>query len=325
VPMGDWNAELSVLGCVRREKVAYLRLFILLFHCFTRRRRTLYVLASGLGIMYVSQYHECNGAGALGCMCLGAVASHLWKSGAGGPIQHVGHTPLVLCSRIVPWRKHPVCAPLTSNVLLCMSGLGFSMGHNPEYSTDVEAHLESLWDALLQPLLFGVIGAEVDYSKLSPDILPISCGLVALGLLVRVPAAYFSVSGTGFTCLECWFLALAWVPKATVQGALAGLPLEYIHEYMVGRPEFELWEWWGNVIMTTAVLSILVTAPLGVFAISWLGPRWVTRDVEELRDVATVNLLVGVDGSSSRSSKSNEEPKSGRMIRLAPQKRLAEV
>mmetsp|Transcript_37275 Transcript_37275/g.105171 ORF Transcript_37275/g.105171 Transcript_37275/m.105171 type:complete len:283 (+) Transcript_37275:1226-2074(+) len=282
--MGDWNAELSVLGCVRREKVAYLRLFILLFHCFTRRRRTLYVLASGLGIMYVSQYHECNGAGALGCMCLGAVASHLWKS-----------------------------------------GLGFSMGHNPEYSTDVEAHLESLWDALLQPLLFGVIGAEVDYSKLSPDILPISCGLVALGLLVRVPAAYFSVSGTGFTCLECWFLALAWVPKATVQGALAGLPLEYIHEYMVGRPEFELWEWWGNVIMTTAVLSILVTAPLGVFAISWLGPRWVTRDVEELRDVATVNLLVGVDGSSSRSSKSNEEPKSGRMIRLAPQKRLAEV
>ena len=47
---------------------------------------------------------------------------------------------------------------------------------------------------------------------------------------------------------------IAYCPKATVQAAIGSIPLS------MGLPS-------GNIILTVAVLSILITAPLGAFAI----------------------------------------------------------
>ena len=47
---------------------------------------------------------------------------------------------------------------------------------------------------------------------------------------------------------------LAYTPKATVQAAIGGLPLA------MGLA-------CGNIVLTTSVVAIMITAPLGAFAI----------------------------------------------------------
>jgi hypothetical protein len=37
---------------------------------------------------------------------------------------------------------------------------------------------------------------------------------------------------------------------------------------------------WGQDILTTAVFSIILTAPLGMLIINILGPRWLHRDID---------------------------------------------
>ena len=65
---------------------------------------------------------------------------------------------------------------------------------------------------------------------------------------------YFSLLGTTLKTKERLFCAIAYLPKATVQAAIASIPLS------MGLP-------CGNIVLTVAVLSILITAPLGAIGI----------------------------------------------------------
>ena len=58
---------------------------------------------------------------------------------------------------------------------------------------------------------------------------------------------------------------IAYLPKATVQAAIGGAPLAR------GLP-------CGGPILSVAVLSILVTAPLGAIGMEVACPRWITRE-----------------------------------------------
>ena len=60
--------------------------------------------------------------------------------------------------------------------------------------------------------------------------------------------------GTRLTGKERLFCMLAYTPKATVQAAIGGLPLA------MGLP-------CGQCVLMVSVLAILLTAPLGAFAI----------------------------------------------------------
>lgn len=67
-------------------------------------------------------------------------------------------------------------------------------------------------------------------------------------------------------------MAFAWIPKATVQAALGGVFLEEaiaenIKEYI--EP--------GHQILTTAVLAVVLTAPLGAILTNTLGPKWLSQ------------------------------------------------
>ena len=57
---------------------------------------------------------------------------------------------------------------------------------------------------------------------------------------------------------------IAYTPKATVQAAIGGIPLS------LGLP-------CGNLVLTVAVVSILVTAPLGAFCIENSYRKVLTR------------------------------------------------
>lgn len=84
-----------------------------------------------------------------------------------------------------------------------------------------------------------------------------------------------SMVGVSYACMSSAFIAMAWLPKATVQAALASIPLDLIEEYKGDEPKYV---GWGEDIITVAVMSIVLTAPLGVIIINGLGPRWLTQD-----------------------------------------------
>ena len=63
------------------------------------------------------------------------------------------------------------------------------------------------------------------------------------------------------------FIMLAYTPKATVQAAIGSSPLSM----GLGC---------GEMALTVAVLSILITAPLGAFMIEFSAPKCLEKEME---------------------------------------------
>ena len=80
--------------------------------------------------------------------------------------------------------------------------------------------------------------------------------------IFRMVGTYFAVSCGSLNTKEKIFMAFAWMPKATVQAALGPVFLDNCIKY--GKDE---WQPMGEEILTLAVLSILITAPLGAVCI----------------------------------------------------------
>lgn len=114
-------------------------------------------------------------------------------------------------------------------------------------------------------LLFTLVGAQVNI-EVAFDSGVIGLGILAIGLMARSLGVYFATMGSGFTFKERLFCMIAYTPKATVQAAIGGIPLA------LGMPQ-------GEVILAIAVLSIIVTAPLGAIAIHYFGDKWLKIDV----------------------------------------------
>ena len=109
-----------------------------------------------------------------------------------------------------------------------------------------------LWVAA-EVALFVLVGAAVDLRyALSAGIMAI---LAVLGALCfRAVGVLVCVSGAHFSPKEKLFCVLSYLPKATVQAAIGGVPLAM----GLGC---------GQIVLTVAVIAILVTAPLGALAI----------------------------------------------------------
>lgn len=105
--------------------------------------------------------------------------------------------------------------------------------------------------------LFALVGSIVDISYVAVAGLP-ALGLIALTLVIRSLAVWLSVSGNGFSKREKLFCVIAYLPKATVQAAIGGIPLA------AGLAS-------GQLILSVAVLGILVTAPLGAILLDRFG------------------------------------------------------
>lgn len=94
-------------------------------------------------------------------------------------------------------------------------------------------------------------------------------GIVILffSLSVRSIGVWISLIGTNLTTKEKLFCIIAYLPKATVQSAKAGIPLE---NGVVG----------GDITQAIAILSVLITAPLGAIIIK-NNENLLSSDVEE--------------------------------------------
>ena len=130
-----------------------------------------------------------------------------------------------------------------------------------------------LWITTFEPLLFGVIGLSLDFHLIQGTVLT-SLFIVSVGLLFRLVAAFLVTSGTNnFTFYERVFIAIAWIPKATVQAAMCSVPLTLFKSKMKGEENYDQFLCWGSQIISTAILSICLTAPVGMIFVNHLGPR----------------------------------------------------
>lgn len=112
-------------------------------------------------------------------------------------------------------------------------------------------------------MLFVLVGATVDIRY------AVSAGVVSIVLIFAVLAfrmlgVFLCLLKTKLTMKERMFCVIAYMPKATVQAAIGGVPLA------MGLS-------CGNIVLTVAVTAILITAPLGAFLIEATYKKWLGR------------------------------------------------
>ena len=112
-------------------------------------------------------------------------------------------------------------------------------------------------------LLFILVGAAVDIRYLAHAGIG-SVAIILLALLGRIIAVNISLLKTPLNMKERLFCSIAYMPKATVQAAIGAIPLT------AGVAS-------GNLILTIAVLSIMITAPIGAIGIDRLHPRLLNK------------------------------------------------
>jgi NhaP-type Na+/H+ or K+/H+ antiporter len=118
---------------------------------------------------------------------------------------------------------------------------------------------------LAEILLFVLVGAQVDLG-VTLNAGGVGIIIIAAGLLLRSLGVYIALLGTDLNSKEKLFCAVAYTPKATVQAAIGAVPLAYGVQG-------------GDVILSMAVLSIVLTAPLGA-----VGIRYMKRYLSTLTD-----------------------------------------
>jgi NhaP-type Na+/H+ or K+/H+ antiporter len=134
------------------------------------------------------------------------------------------------------------------------------------------AKFAKIW-VLAEILLFVYIGAEVRVRDLSFDLVGVGLLLLAIGLAARSAGVGLALARSALSSRERLFCVIAYLPKATVQAAMGAVPLTMVLDgRMASMTEAD-----GQTILALAVLSIVVTAPLGAIGIGVGGSRLLER------------------------------------------------
>ncbi|XP_028932431.1 sodium/hydrogen exchanger 9B2-like [Ornithorhynchus anatinus] len=162
---------------------------------------------------------------------------------------------------------------------LCTLVLTFIAGLNwAKEKERVQKIVAGAWK-VFQPLLFGLVGAEISVASLTPGIIGICVTTLSLAVVVRIFITFQMVSFAGFNIKEKIFISLAWIPKATVQAVLGPLALETARASNKSQLEEP-----AKTVMTVAFLAILITAPNGALLIGLLGSKLLKKKEKGLNE-----------------------------------------
>ncbi|EGW13221.1 Mitochondrial sodium/hydrogen exchanger NHA2 [Cricetulus griseus] len=156
----------------------------------------------------------------------------------------------------------PGSGGLCTLVMAFLAGMRWS-----DKKSEVEKIIAVAWN-IFQPLLFGLIGAEVSIASLRPDTVGLCVATLGIAVLIRILTTFLMVCFAGFNIKEKIFISFAWLPKATVQAAIGSVALDTARSH--GEKQLEKY---GMDVLTVAFLAILITAPIGSLLIGLLGPR----------------------------------------------------
>lgn len=143
--------------------------------------------------------------------------------------------------------------PITFSALIAIMFIGVALQkYREEASIRLSVKYNKLWVGA-EVFLFVLVGATININYLG------HVGMKALiviagALVLRMFGVFVCLLGTKLNPKERLFSMMAYTPKATVQAAIGGIPLS------LGLA-------CGDTVLTVAVLAIVLTAPLGAFAI----------------------------------------------------------
>ena len=142
---------------------------------------------------------------------------------------------------------------ITFSALIAIMFIGIGLQKKREVvAKRLSVKYGKLWVAA-EVFLFVLVGATVNIGYLGK--VGIKAIIVIVGaLFFRMLGVFVCLLGTSLNRKERLFTMLAYTPKATVQAAIGGIPLA------LGLA-------CGDIVLTVAVLAIVLTAPLGAFAI----------------------------------------------------------
>lgn len=142
---------------------------------------------------------------------------------------------------------------ITFSALIAVMFLGVGLQKYREVvAKRIAVKCGKMWVAA-EVFLFVLVGATVNIGYLSHVGLK-AVVLICGALIFRMAGVFVCLLGTDMNGKEKLFTMMAYTPKATVQAAIGGIPLALGFAC-------------GDVVLTVAVLAIVLTAPLGAFAI----------------------------------------------------------
>lgn len=112
--------------------------------------------------------------------------------------------------------------------------------------------------------LFVLVGATVNINYLG-NVGIKAVIVIIFALVFRMIGVFVCLIGTKLNKKERLFTMMAYTPKATVQAAIGGIPLA------MGLA-------CGDIVLTVAVLAIILTAPIGAFAIDISYKKLLKKD-----------------------------------------------
>lgn len=128
----------------------------------------------------------------------------------------------------------------------------------PNVGERLSNKFNKIW-ILAEILLFVLVGAQVDVN-IALKAGEVGIMIIVIGLIGRSIGVIISLIGTEYNWKERLFCIIAYIPKATVQAAMGAVPLSLGVES-------------GDIILAIAVLSILITAPLGAIGIHYSSEK----------------------------------------------------
>ena len=152
---------------------------------------------------------------------------------------------------------------ITFSALIAVMFLGVGLQKYREVTAKrIAVKCGKMWVAA-EVFLFVLVGATVNIGYLSHVGLK-AVVLICGALIFRMAGVFVCLLGTDMNGKEKLFTMMAYTPKATVQAAIGGIPLALGFAC-------------GDVVLTVAVLAIVLTAPLGAFAIDSSYKKFLTK------------------------------------------------
>lgn len=180
---------------------------------------------------------------------------------------HIRDTAKVLIilgiSFLLAAAEDSLTTPVTFSALIAIMFIGVGLQRKREaVAKRLAVKYGKLWVAA-EVFLFVLVGATVNIGYLG-RVGVRALLMIAGALLFRMAGVWVCLLGTGLKTGEKAFTMLAYTPKATVQAAIGGIPLALGFAC-------------GDTVLTAAVLAIVLTAPLGAFAIDLSYRKLLTK------------------------------------------------
>ncbi|MGL5124115.1 MAG: cation:proton antiporter [Fusobacteriaceae bacterium] len=153
------------------------------------------------------------------------------------------------------------------NSLLAIMIFGFYIRNTMKIEAkDILKHMNWIWQKG-KLYLFALVGMAINPTIIG-EFFFIGVKILSISLSIRAVGVLISLIGTNLTNKEKFFCVIAYLPKATVQSAKAGIPLQY---GVAG----------GEIMQGIAILSVLITAPLGAIGIKLTSDKCLKGEEEK--------------------------------------------